>query len=674
MIPDELQQLFVEEATDLLRDFEEGVLELERAADSVEALNRVFRAAHTLKGASGMLGFTDIARFTHFLETLLLRLRKRELTVSVGVVEYLLRASDLLRRLVDGAREGRAVPADDVAAMEAAGREYTGGGNPPDAPRAASAEPADAAAGGETRYVVRFHPPDDLLLRGLDPLRLLDALESVGTLLEVEVDTSRLPALADMDPERTYLGFTCRLATTHPAASIEACFDLVGGREAVTIERAAAEEPSVVARGVPARGVPARGGSRPDREPGAPAGGEAATFRVSAAKVDRLVNLVGEIAVTQSMVEQVVTAATPDRLIRLEGLITEMRRHCRELEERVMAIRMVPLQTVFGRFPRLVRDLAAALGKDVWLETSGDDTELDRSVIEQITDPLTHLVRNAVDHGIEPPDVRRQAGKGASGCVTLAAYQRSGSIYIEVADDGRGLDRDRILAKAWETGLVAAGAAPADEDVFALIFQPGFSTATAVSEISGRGVGLDIVNRNIRRLGGAISVQSAPGQGTRFAVRLPLTLASLDGQALRVGSETYVLPLGAIVESLRPRRDNFRTVLGGAESLMLRGEVLPVLRLHRVFRVTPSVEDPLRSLAVIVEHEGRRLALLVDELLEQQQVVIKSLDANFHAVDGVGGATILGDGRVALILDVAGLIVLGRMRQAPRPVPHGAAR
>jgi len=670
MIPDDLQQLFVEEATDLLRDFEEGVLELEQASDSVEALNRVFRAAHTLKGASGMLGFTDIARFTHFLETLLLRLRKRELTVSVGVVEYLLRASDLLRRLVDGAREGRAVPADDVADMEAAGRVYTRGATPPDAPGAApAAEPALAEAGRETHYVVRFHPPDDLLLRGLDPLRLLDALESVGTLLEVEVDTSRLPALADMDPERTYFGFTCRLATARPVASIEACFDVVGGREALTIEPAAAGEPSGAGRG-----VPAHRGSLPSREPGAPIGGEAATFRVSAAKVDRLVNLVGEIAVTQSMVEQVVTAATPDRLIRLEGLITEMRRHCRELEERVMAVRMVPIQTVFGRFPRLIRDLAAALGKDVWLETSGDDTELDRSVIEQITDPLTHLVRNAVDHGIEPPDVRRQAGKGASGCVTLAAYQRSGSIYIEVADDGRGLDRDRILAKAWETGLIAAGASPADEDVFAVIFQPGFSTAAVVSEISGRGVGMDVVNRNIRRLGGAISVQSAPGRGTRFTVRLPLTLASLDGQALRVGPETYVLPLGSIVESLRPRRDNFQTVLGGAESLMLRGEVLPVLRLHRVFGVTPAVDDPLRSLAVIVEHDGRRLALLVDELLEQQQVVIKSLDANFHAVDGVGGATILGDGRVALILDVAGLIVLGRMRQAPRPVPHGAAR
>ena len=338
-----------------------------------------------------------------------------------------------------------------------------------------------------------------------------------------------------------------------------------------------------------------------------------------------------------------------------------------------MASRVVPIRTVFARFPRLIRDLAAALGKDVWLETSGDDTELDRSVIEQITDPLTHLVRNAVDHGIEPPDVRRQAGKGASGCVTLAAYQRSGSIYIEVADDGRGLDRDRILAKAWETGLIAAGASPADEDVFAVIFQPGFSTAAVVSEISGRGVGMDVVNRNIRRLGGAISVQSAPGRGTRFTVRLPLTLASLDGQALRVGPETYVLPLGSIVESLRPRRDNFQTVLGGAESLMLRGEVLPVLRLHRVFGVTPAVDDPLRSLAVIVEHDGRRLALLVDELLEQQQVVIKSLDANFHAVDGVGGATILGDGRVALILDVAGVVALGGMGPPPRAAPPRAA-
>jgi two-component system chemotaxis sensor kinase CheA len=665
MIPPELQQLFAEESADLLRDFEEGVLQLEQTPDSVEALNRVFRAAHTLKGTSGMLGFTDITRFTHFLENLLLRLRTRELAISAGVVEYLLRASDLLRRLVAGAREGQAVPADGLAEVEAAGQAYLHDGTPPDAPAAAATggEPADPDARRETLYAVRFDPPDDLLLRGLDPLRLLDGLAATGRLLDVAVDTGRLPALADMDPEHAYLGFTCRLATTRPVTAIEACFEVVGDPATVTIEPVAAEPASPAARGGGAAGV-----ARAGRETPTPTGPEVATFRVSAAKVDRLVNLVGEIAVTQSMVAQVMGSATPDRLIRLEGLVTEMHRHCRELEERVMAIRMVPIQMVFGRFPRVIRDLATALGKDVWLETSGDDTELDRSVIEQITDPLTHLVRNAVDHGIEPPEVRQRAGKSGSGCITLAAYQQSGSIYIEVADDGRGLDRDRILAKAREMGLVGADASPADEDVFALIFQPGFSTAAAVTEISGRGVGLDVVNRNIRRLGGAISVQSVAGQGTRFTVRLPLTLASLDGQALRVGPETYVLPLGAIIESLRPRRENFRPVLGGAETLVLRGEVLPVLRLHRLFGVTPAIDDPLKSLAVIVEHDGRRLALLVDELLEQQQVVIKSLDANFRAVDGVAGATILGDGRVALILDVAGLVALARMRTTPPPV------
>jgi two-component system, chemotaxis family, sensor kinase CheA len=337
----------------------------------------------------------------------------------------------------------------------------------------------------------------------------------------------------------------------------------------------------------------------------------------------------------------------------------------------VMAIRMVPIQTVFGRFPRVVRDLAATLGKDIRLELGGTETELDRTIIEQISDPLVHLVRNAADHGIEAPAARRAAGKPEAGRIALTAYQQSGSIYIEVRDDGRGLDRERILSKARAQGLVAADATLSDEDVFALIFEPGFSTAETVTELSGRGVGLDVVHRNIRRLGGAVSIQSVAGQGTRFVIRLPLTLASLDGQALRVGSETYVLPLGSIVESLRPRPETFRTVLGGLESLVLRGEVLPLLRLHHIFGVAASVEDPLKALAVIIEHDGRRLALLVDELLAQQQVVIKSLDANYHAVEGIAGATIMGDGRVALILDVAGLIALGRLRVTRQPIRQG---
>jgi two-component system, chemotaxis family, sensor kinase CheA len=682
MIPAALRQLFFDEAADLLREFEEGALGLEQAPEDAEQLNRMFRTAHTLKGTSAMLDLTDIARFTHTLENLLLRLRKRELGISPDVIGTLLRAGDLLRRLVDGARDG-VDGAEDLEPMLGVLAAYTPdkAAAPAMAPATGGAEMASratpTAAPSEVEYLVRFDPPSDLLVRGLDPLRILAALGQTGRLMEVTIDTSRLPSLHDMDPERLYLGFTCRLATAEAPSVLEACFDVAGGAAAATVERVAAgdrnarPDPRAAHPGQPSAPAPAVDG--PERRPVAIAA-EGATFRVSAAKVDRLVNLVGEISVTQSMVQQAVAMSGPDRQARLEELMTEMLRHCRELEERVMAIRMVPIQTVFGRFPRVVRDLATTLGKDIRLEIGGAETELDRTIIEQISDPLVHLVRNAVDHGIEAPAARRDAGKPASGRIALTAYQQSGSIWIEVVDDGRGLDRDRILTKARAMGLIAAEAAPADEDVFALIFEPGFSTAETVTEVSGRGVGLDVVHKNIRRLGGAISIQSVAGQGTRFVIRLPLTLASLDGQALRVGAETYVLPLGSIVESLRPRPETFKTVLGGLESLVLRGEVLPVLRLHRVFRVAAGVEDPLKALAVIIEHDGRRLALLVDELLEQQQVVIKSLDANYHAVDGIAGATIMGDGRVALILDVAGLIVLGRARATRQPSREGTNR
>jgi two-component system chemotaxis sensor kinase CheA len=321
---------------------------------------------------------------------------------------------------------------------------------------------------------------------------------------------------------------------------------------------------------------------------------------------------------------------------------------------------MLPIRTVFGRFSRVVRDLAQALGKRVVFETRGDETELDKTVIERIADPLMHLVRNAVDHGIEAPPDRRACGKAETGHITLAAYQQGGAICIDIQDDGRGLERERILRKAADAGLAGKDDALADEQVFALIFHPGFSTAERVTELSGRGVGMDVVKRNVEALGGSISIQSTPGHGTRFRIKLPLTLAILEGQSLRVGQQVYILPLATITESVRPARESLRTVFGAQEAFIMRGEVLPFIRLHRLFGVPDAAEDPTRGLGVVVEHDGRRVALLVDELLGQQQFVIKSLDSNFQRVDGVAGATILGDGRVALILDVPGLVAMGR--------------
>jgi two-component system chemotaxis sensor kinase CheA len=360
--------------------------------------------------------------------------------------------------------------------------------------------------------------------------------------------------------------------------------------------------------------------------------------------------------ITQAMVAQAAGALPSDHAAALADAVSHMDRHARDLHEQVLALRMLPVRSLFARFPRVVRDVAAALGKQATLEVSGEDTELDRTVIERISDPLTHLVRNAVDHGLETPDQRTAAGKPAAGRLCLTAYQQGGSIYIEIDDDGRGLDRDRILAKAVETGLVAAGQELPDDQVWALVFHPGFSTAARLTEVSGRGVGMDVVRRNVEALGGTITIQTARGQGTRFRIKLPLTLAIMDGQALRVGGHQYILPQSAIRETVRPARGTIHTIGPGAELALVHGEALPILRLHRVFAIADAVEDPTHGLLVVVEHDGRAAALLVDELLGQQQVVVKNLEANYRKVDDVSGATILGDGRVALILDVGALV------------------
>jgi two-component system chemotaxis sensor kinase CheA len=358
------------------------------------------------------------------------------------------------------------------------------------------------------------------------------------------------------------------------------------------------------------------------------------------------------------MVVEAVSALPAERTAALMEAVAQMDRHARDLHEHALAIRMIPVRSLFARFPRLVHDVAAGLGKQAALELSGEDTELDRTVIERISDPLTHLVRNAVDHGLELPDGRTAAGKPAVGHVRLSAYQQGGNIYIDVIDDGRGLDRERIVAKAVELGLVGDGDLLTDEQAWSLVFHPGFSTAARVTEVSGRGVGMDVVRQNVEALGGAITIHTAPGTGTRFRIKLPLTLAIMDGQALRVGDQQYILPLVAIRETVRPVRGSIHTIGPGAELAIVHGDPLPIVRLHRLFGVPSSTTDPTAGLLVVVEHDGHVAALLVDELLGQQQVVIKSLEANYMKVRGIAGATILGDGRVALILDVAGVVAL----------------
>ena len=379
---------------------------------------------------------------------------------------------------------------------------------------------------------------------------------------------------------------------------------------------------------------------------------QSATIRVDTDKLDKLVNLVGELVIGVARVKQISGQAASEEL---NGAVEGLDHISRDLQEQVMKVRMIPIEGTFARFQRVVRDLAAELGKDIRLVMSGTETELDKNVIEQIADPLKHLVRNSADHGLEGPATRAAAGKPTTGTIWLRAYQQEGQIIIEVADDGAGIDRDRVLRKALDRGLAAPGTGYGDHEVFGFMFQPGFSTAEKVTEVSGRGVGLDVVRQNIESLRGTVEVESSPGAGTTFRIKLPLTLAIIDGMTVSVGREILTIPLLSIVESLRPKPAELTTVEGRGELVSVRGEYLPLVRLHQVFDLPTQRTDPTQALVVIIESVSRRFGVLVDDILGEQQAVIKSLEQNWHKVEGVAGATILGDGRVSLILDIHGL-------------------
>ena len=553
------------------------------------------------------------------------------------------------------------------------------------------------------RYTLRFVPGPDVLRQGVDPLLLLTRLAEAADEITIHCDQSRLPSAADLDPETCYLSWEADFSSEWGYDRLLNLFEFVMDTSEVTLEAAdevqedevqelaveadaaaiampaspsAGQEPALVLSPAAESAQGKNTEVKPDAPDAAkiksdtapvsapkqtPASGasksEAQTLRVATDKVDKLINLVGELVISQSMLNEVVQNFSMAKLPRLREAVAEMERASRELQERVMAVRMLPIKNAFGRFPRLVHDLSVACGKKVELKTSGEDTELDKSVIEGIADPITHLVRNSVDHGMETPEERRAAGKPETGTVSLHAFHEGGSIVIEVADDGRGLNQERILRKAYERGLLSASEpVPSDEALYGFIFHPGFSTAATVTDVSGRGVGMDIVRQTVQGLGGTITLNSVPGKGTRFRIRLPLTMAILEGLSLSVGEEIYILPLTSIVESIRPKPDDVRQIAGRAEVVLVRDETLPVLRLYQVFGARPRFTDPASGLLVIVENDGHKVALLVDELIGQNQAVIKSLETNYHKVEGIAGATIMGDGRVALILDVPGLI------------------
>jgi two-component system chemotaxis sensor kinase CheA len=676
----QFRQTYFEECAELLDSLQVQLELLSNGGGDEETLHAIFRCVHSIKGGAGAFGFADLVAFSHVFESLLDAIRDRKIAATADVVSILLRASDALADIVSAARDDRALPGDFAADITASLEEVLLGASDPvtAAAPARTAAVDSTATAGESRYRIAFTPHSEMLQKANEPLLLIRQLRRLGGLI-VEVDTSRLPSLGAMEPEAAYLTWIFTLDTGAPQSAIDEVFEFVEDDCDLSVESFEAQVPGTQVSGAGASPVPAATGTgnAVAASDTASAGGHAAptvrSIRVDVDKVDRLVNLVGEMVITQAMLTEQSSLLAADQYPVLIQGIEALAQSARELQESVMAIRAQPVKSVFARMPRIVRDLAAILGKEVRIVTIGETTEIDKTVIEQLNDPLTHMIRNALDHGIELPAVRKACGKPAQGTIHLAAAQQSGRIVIEVSDDGRGIDREKVLARAQDRGLVAAGATLSEEEIDDLIFLPAFSTAEKVSNISGRGVGLDVVKRNVQSLGGRIKVESRFGAGSRFILSLPLTLAVLDGMVVSVGTETYIIPLTAIIESMRPRPSDIHPVVGRGDVLALRGEYVPLIYLHSRFSIANAITNPCHGIVIIVQSESAgRMGVVVDELLGQQQVVVKSLEDNYDPVDGVGGATILGNGRVALILDIARLREADSQPGAMRLEQNGA--
>ena len=700
---------FYEEAGEHLENMEAGLLALETSGGDTEVLNTIFRAAHSIKGASATFGMDEVARFTHVLENLLDRMREGEILPTIDLCELLLKSTDVLSGLIQ-AEKNNIAPPPQVEDTFRALQQYSSVSAATQTKPIVSTVVATPAG---QAYEIRFCPSASFFHSGQNPLFLVDELRQLSTAFEVKADVSRIPSLSEMDAEICYISWNIRLTTASSESALRDVFMFVDDDSTPTIQQAEkSTEPSTISvsrtetktaavtAAVESQSVAAAPSlvmtagtevtepaaesiaterrSGDDRRvekkssgagpSGAPASTSSETVRVDRDRLDKMINQIGELVIGTSMVEQDWSRFHPDME---SAALVQLGKIVRDLQEMSLSLRMVPIAASFQKMTRIVRDLSHRLGKQIHLETEGEETELDKTVVDQIGDPLLHMVRNSVDHGIELPEERIAAGKSPEGTICLKAYHQGGNFIIEIQDDGKGLDRDRILRKAIERGIVSEHDNLSDEDIYGLIFEAGFSTAEQVTDVSGRGVGMDVVRRNVEALQGSISIRSQKGKGCRMIVRLPLTLAILDGLLVRVANDSYVIPLLSVVESINQKDRDIKAVLSKGEVITLRGEIVPLLRLDRILNLRQSHDNTDSNLLVIVEDQGRKYSLAVDELLGQQQVVIKNLEANFQKVPGVAGATILGDGRVALILDINGISALAsRHGSSPASSSH----
>jgi len=708
----QFHDVFFEESFEGLDAMESGLLNLDVGAADVDAINTIFRAAHSIKGGAGTFGFMSVSEFTHVMETMLDEMRNGEREVTTNSTNLLLESVDVLREMLTAVQQKTETDDERIADIRQKLEAMMAGEDVATASDVSAENTAEQAEVVEDvkpqGWKIHFNPHQHLLQTGNDPVRMLRELASLGE-LTAEMSDRKLPPFSDLEPEDSYLSWDLTLIGDIPEEEVVEVFEwvdddcdlsieLIPGvskgptrvevmvavldkHDAVMTETSVEPEPELEPEPEPEVIAPAaeylgtetivsdveevkqvapkaeKVAAKPKASTAAPA---ASSIRVGTDKVDSLINLVGELVITQSMLSQIGDNFTPEMLPQLIDGLAQLERNSREMQEAIMRIRMLPISFAFNRFPRLVHDMTGKMGKKVELKLTGEQTELDKTVMEKIGDPLVHLVRNSLDHGLETPEVRLAAGKDETGLLQLKAFHQGGNIVIEIHDDGAGLNEDKIFAKAVEKGLVDTDDVLSPEKVHDLIFLPGFSTADVVTDVSGRGVGMDVVRKNIISLGGSVEVVSKRGEGSVFTIRLPLTLAIMDGQTIRVANENYIIPLISILETIEVKTSEIKRVSGKGELYPLRDEYVPVIRMYDVFNLEPETTDLEEGLLVIVEGEGQKVGLFIDDLLGQQQVVIKSLETNYRKVVGVSGATILGDGTVALILDVPGLMALYR--------------
>ncbi|SFR59929.1 chemotaxis protein CheA [Thiomicrospira sp. ALE5] len=680
------RQTYLEESFEGLQVMEAGLLELPEGTPDAEKINEIFRAAHSIKGGSGTFGFSEIAGFTHVLETLLDEMRDFKRDVTQHSIRVMLDAVDVLRDMLTKLQDHEPIDQERSDSVQAQMEKLLAGDVAEVTTSASQPESTEADESNNDEdnnaWHIMLHPERHLLQTGNEPLRIFRELQTLGH-LDVSAEIEEMVGWESFNPEELYLKWNLMLSGDVSEDDISEVFEWIdgdgahiqvlpvkaaglasGSEQTVSVQDTVAVPPAKAASGeadtnpvIPEK-KPITKANAAQPKKTAQADG---SIRVNLNKIDQMVNLVGELVITQSMLSQFGEQAEqePDStewIDKLKEGLSHLERHTRELQESVMNIRMLPVSFAFNRMPRIVHDVSQKLGKSIELVMEGENTELDKTMLEQLTDPLVHIVRNSIDHGIESPEKRLAAGKPEKGTVKMAAFHQGGNIVIQITDDGAGINAERIYQKAIEKGVVDPDNHLTEDEIVDLIFHPGFSTAEVVSDVSGRGVGMDVVRRNIRGLGGSVEVETTAGKGSVFTIRLPLTLAILDGQLASVGSQTYVFPLVSIVESIQVDPKLVKGIAGQTELYKLRDQYIPVIRLHSLFGVDQAQTELSEGLLVVVEEGGKRAGLFVDDLMGQQQVVIKSLENNFMKIFGIAGATILGDGKVALIIDVAGVV------------------